>query len=200
MENLYIRQKEFDLITDIVPVIIGVGGAGYHTAKMLAMAGVENMILFDADIIEEHNLNRLDLPLTTIGMNKTEAVKFLIDQMRPDCKVIPYGYNFNPEVLDTITIDPTHIIDCTDVHKTQLNNQAFARNKGLKYMKIGYNGSHVSVSSTVGEWDTGDTPDGYTIIPSYVVPATIVAALAVHKILTNQESDMSCDVDDIFQV
>ncbi len=196
--NLYKRQEEFNLQTDIVPVIIGCGGVGFHVAKMLAMAGVENIILFDDDIIEEHNLSRLDLPLTTIGLNKTEAIKMLIDQMRPDCKVVPYGYKFNPDVLDTLTVMPTHIIDCTDVYAVQLNNQAYAKNKGLKYMKIGYNFNHITVANQIAEWDVDDTPDGYTIIPSYVVTATIVAGLAVNKILTGSEEEVSADLKDLY--
>lgn len=198
MDNLYLRQQEFNLKTDIVPVIIGVGGVGFHVAKMLVMAGVKDIVLFDDDIIEEHNLNRLDLPLSSIGMNKTEAIKMLIEQMRPDCKVVSYGYKFNPEVLDTLTLDITHIVDCTDVHSVQLSNQAFARNKEYKYMKVGYNGPNVSINEVVGEWDTGDTPDGYTIIPSYVVPATVIGALAAHKILTESTNQIATTIDDMY--
>ena len=198
MTTLYDRQEKFELNTDIVPVVIGCGGVGFHVAKMLAMSGVENMILFDDDIIEEHNLSRLDLPLSTIGMNKTDAIKMLVEQMRPDCEIVPYGYKFNPDVLDTLTIKPTHIIDCTDVHEVQLNNQAFARNKGYKYMKIGYDFTHITIGNAIAEWDAGDTPDGYTIIPSYCVTAMVVAGLAVNKILTGSDSELSANLEDLY--
>lgn len=196
--NLYDRQEKFELQTDIIPVVIGCGGVGFHVAKQLAMAGVQNIILFDDDIIEEHNLNRLDIPLTTLGINKTEVAKSIINQMRPDCKVTAYGYKFNPDVLETLTVEMTHIIDCTDVHEAQLNNQAFARNKGLQYMKIGYDFRHVTIANAIGEWDAGDTPDGYQITPSYCVPAILVASLAVHKILTKSEMELSSELDKLF--
>ncbi len=196
-DNLYKRQEAFELNTDITVVVIGVGGVGFHVAKMLAMAGVEKLILFDDDIIEEHNLSRLDLPLSTIGMNKTDAMKMLIGQMRPDCNVIPYGFKFNPDVLDTLTVEVTHIIDCTDVHAVQLSNQAFARNKGYKYMKVGYDFKHLTIANSIAEWDSGDTPDGYTIIPSYCVTAMVVAGLAVNKILTNSDKELSVELDNL---
>lgn len=196
--NLYERQEQFELNTDIIPVIIGCGGVGFHVAKMLAMAGVENIVLFDNDQIEEHNLNRLDLPLSCIGMNKTEAVRLLVSQMRPDCKIHAFGYKFNPDVLDTLSVEPTHIIDCTDVHAVQLNNQAFARNKGLEYMKVGYDFRHVTIANAIAEWDAADTPDGYQIIPSYCVPAMVVAGLAVNKILTGSNMELSADLDNLY--
>lgn len=200
MTTLYDRQEQFGLDTDIIPVIVGCGGVGFHVAKMLAMAGVKTLILFDNDQIEEHNLNRLDLPLSTIGMNKTEAIKLLVGQMRPDCEVISYGYKFNPDVLSTLTVEPTHIIDCTDVHAVQLENQSFARENGFKYMKIGYDFKHVTIANSIGEWDANPegTQDGYTIVPSYCVPAMVVAGLAVNKILTDSESELSAELDNMY--
>jgi len=197
-DNLYTRQEQFKLNTDIVPVVIGCGGVGYYVAKMLAMVGVENIVLFDDDIIEEHNLSRLDLPLTTIGMNKTEAVKLLVKQMRPDCRIQGFGYKFNPDVLDTLSVDVTHIIDCTDKHAVQLDNQAFASNKKLKYCKVGYDFRHITIGNSIAEWDSGDSQDGYRVIPSYVVTATVVAALAVNKILTGSNEELSANLEDLY--
>ena len=196
--GLYDRQEKFDLNTDIIPVVIGCGGVGFHVAKMLVMSGVEHIILFDNDQIEEHNLSRLDLPLSTIGMNKTEAIRLLVEQMRPDCKVTCFGYKFNPDVLDTLTVTPTHIIDCTDVHAVQLDNQAFARNKGYKYMKIGYDFTHITIGNSIAEWDTGDSQDGYVVIPSYCVTAMVVAGLAVNKILTDSTKELSANLEDLY--
>jgi hypothetical protein len=196
--GLYDRQEKFELKTDIVPVVIGCGGVGFHVAKMLAMAGVENIVLFDNDIVEEHNLSRLDLPLSVIGLNKTEAIKLLVNQMRPECNVQAFGYRFNPDVLDTLTVDVTHIIDCTDQHAVQLENQAFAGNKGYKYMKIGYDFTHITIGNSIAEWDSGDSQDGYTIIPSYCVTAMVVAGLAVNKILTNSDEELSANLEDLY--
>lgn len=39
--------------------IAGLGGGGSHIAQQLAHLGFRNYILFDRDVIEESNLNRL---------------------------------------------------------------------------------------------------------------------------------------------
>ena len=58
--------------------IVGLGGIGYWVAKFLAMAGVEKLYVFDFDVIEEHNLNRLDLPSRFVGKNKADVVKIVV--------------------------------------------------------------------------------------------------------------------------
>jgi len=90
------------------------------------------------------------------------------------------------------------ILDCTDVHAAQLENQAVADEFGVKYFKAGYDGFSISLNNRVGEWDTGNTPDGYQITPSYCVPAIVIASMAVHKILTDSNMELGCKVNDLF--
>jgi hypothetical protein len=69
----------------------------------------------------------------------------------------------------------------------------------MKYVKVGYNGSHITVANVVAEWDTNPdgSADGYTIVPSFICPAIIVAGIAVNKILTNSDKECSIDINDI---
>lgn len=197
MNNIYTRQESLNLNTDQKVIIIGVGGVGWHTAKGLAMAGVENIVMYDDDIVEIHNLPRLDVPMSCLGKNKAGLLKAFIDQMRDDTDdIVSYPFRFNPDVHPGIC-DYDWLIDCTDNHESQLNNQQFALDNGIKYVKVGYNGSHITVSNSVAEWDTGDTPDGYTIVPSFISPAIIVAGIAVNKVLTNSDKTCSIDINDI---
>ena len=56
------------------------------------------------------------------------------------------------------------------------------------------------LNSTTYTYDwtpAGDTPDGYTIIPSYCVTAMVVAGLAVNKILTNSDKELSVELDNL---
>lgn len=62
MTQLYDRQKTLNLNKDISITVVVVGGVGYWVAKFAAMSGIEKIYLYDHDVIEEHNLNRLDLP------------------------------------------------------------------------------------------------------------------------------------------
>ena len=195
--DMYNRQKELGLNINQKILVIGVGGVGWWVTKAFAMSGVKDITIFDADIIEIHNLNRLDVPESCLGRNKVDMLKSFINQMRSDCDVHGFPIKFNPDVISN---DFDYIVDCTDVHKVQLENQKYAQDNKIKYIKVGYNGFSVSVNDGVGEWDTNPegTEDGYTIIPSYVVPAMAIASLAVHKVLTESDKQIACKVDDLY--
>jgi hypothetical protein len=70
--------------------------------------------------------------------------------------------------------------------------------QGMKYVKLGYNGTHISINDKLAEW--GDAPDGYTIIPSWIVPSSIIAAMGIAKVLKYQDKEMSCDIERMFVI
>jgi len=191
--GIYDRQKDV-LNIDSMPVVTvcGCGGAGYWVAKLLAMSGVDKMYLFDPDVIDETNLNRLDLPIGSIGINKAAAVKKVINHLRPACTVYTMPFNFKESMYS----HSNYIVDCTDNMKSQLEIQETADKYGATYVKAGYNGTHISIHNRVGEW--GESPDGYTITPSWVVPSVIVASLTVAKILKSYTKELSLDISKIF--
>jgi len=192
MSRLYERQESLKLNKDISITVIGCGGVGYWTAKFAAMSGIEKIYLFDFDVIEEHNLNRLDLPISAIGQNKAAVTKSVINFLRPETTVFALPFKFK-EGLFKMT---DWIIDCTDRSNVQEENQAIAKANGAKYLKVGYNGEHITLSNVVAEW--GESTDGYTVIPSWVVPATVVAALAVGKIMKYYDKEISTNLKDLY--
>lgn len=196
--DFYNRQESLGLNTDQTVVVIGCGGIGMNAALQLAMAGVKKLVIFDADTIESHNLNRLPVPASFVGKNKAQTTANFIELMRPDgdVEVKHFPFEFNTDLVDMEKV--SYILDCTDVHEAQLANQAVADKHYVPYCKAGYDGMSISINNRVGEWDTGDTPDGYQITPSYCVPAITIAALAVHKVLTGINTEMGCKVDDLF--
>lgn len=183
--GLYDRQEELKLITPESITVVGCGGIGYWVAKFAAMSGIEKIYLFDPDTIDESNLNRLDFSTEYIGKNKADATKEVIIGIRPYISV----YSM-PFILQEHTFTKTDwLIDCTDKIKSQLDNQAIANKFHSKYVKAGYNGESMTIASSVAEW--GDSQDGYTIIPSWVVPATMVAALTIAKVMKYQNCEYS---------
>jgi len=196
MSNLYDRQTELDLNVNIKVIVCGVGGIGFNFVKGLAMAGVNDIVMFDDDIVEIHNLPRLDVPMKFLGKNKATLLKSFIDQMRPDNNVEAYPFKSNFDVCDCENFD--YLIDCTDNHESQLRHQEYAKEHGIKYIKLGYNGRSITIATTVAEWDTGDTPDGYTIIPSFISPAIIVSGFAIDMILSDNIHDISCNIQDLY--
>ena len=172
--------------------VVGCGGIGFWVAKYLAMSGIEKLWLFDNDVIEEHNLNRLDVPHEAIGKNKADVVKIVIDSLRPECTVYAMPFKFN----DSHKPNTDWLVDCTDKFESQSENQRIANEQGMRYVKAGYDGEEFSIHNSVAEW--GEAEDGYVTVPSWVVPASIVAAMTVAKILKYNSAEMVSNVKGIF--
>ncbi len=192
MDSVYERQKELNLNTNQSLLICGCGGIGYWVAKFAAMSGIKELSLYDNDVFEEHNLNRIDLNTDAIGINKAHVTKNVINDLRPLTSV----YSF-PFKLNAVNIKKSDwLIDCTDNIKSQLDNQKLAMDNNMKYVKAGYDGEHISLNNSVAEW--GEAQDGYTITPSWVVPASVIAALAVAKILKYENLELSTNIKNLF--
>jgi molybdopterin/thiamine biosynthesis adenylyltransferase len=190
--GIYDRQKTLGLKVPGSISVIGCGGIGYYVAKFAAMSGIQKIYLFDPDLIEDHNLNRIDLPESAIGKNKASVTREMINLIRPECTV----YSL-PFILQEHTYSKTNwMIDCTDNLKSQLTNQEIAKKFGSRYLKAGYNGESITIANTVAEW--GEAPDGYTITPSWVVPATIVGALVIAKIMKYENYEIATNVSQLF--
>ena len=59
-QAIYERQNLIkDLKIPETASVVGLGGTGFWTALLLAMSGVEELVLIDSDIVEVSNLNRL---------------------------------------------------------------------------------------------------------------------------------------------
>ncbi len=191
-EVLYTRQKTLKLDTDQSVTIVGCGGIGYWVAKFLAMTGIEKMFVYDMDVIEEHNLNRLDLPERFIGKNKADVVKLVIESLRPECTIYAFPYKFNEDHKT----DTDWLIDCTDVLAAQEENQRIANAQNMRYVKAGYDGEDFSINNSVAEW--GEAEDGYVTVPSFVVPAVLIAAMTVAKILKYKNAELHSNIKGVF--
>lgn len=190
--DLYNRQEKLNLKTPNKVAVVGCGGIGYWVAKFLAMSGCEWIELFDPDVLEEHNLNRLDIPFRFIGKNKADVTKEAILSIREEATVYSYPFKFND-----LSSGFEWVIDCTDNSDSQMENQAIAKRMGSKYFKAGYDGEGFGIHNTIAEW--GESTDGYTIVPSWVVPAVVVAALAVAKVMKYPDKECISSIPHLFR-
>lgn len=190
--SLYQRQEELKLNQSQTVTVVGCGGIGYWVAKILAMSGIGKIILYDPDIIEEHNLNRLDIPYRYIGKNKADVTKVAIQGIREDCICYSFPFPFGDLAEKT-----DWVIDCTDKAKAQSENQEIADKIGAKYFKAGYDGENFGIHNRVAEF--GEDGEGYTIVPSWAVPAMLVAALAVAKVMKYEKKEVISNVEKLFR-
>lgn len=97
-------------------LIVGVGGVGSFAIESLTRAGVGRVILVDADVVAESNLNRqIHATWLTIGKSKTQVMKERVLTYAPDCDIICidkfYSKELNTELFD---YQPDFVIDAID--------------------------------------------------------------------------------------
>jgi adenylyltransferase/sulfurtransferase len=89
-DETYVRQKlavgnedQYKVASARV-LIVGIGGIGWKIAVDFALMGVGQIDLVDPDIIEDSNLSRIALPRTSVGNRKTEELRRVLEDIRPN--------------------------------------------------------------------------------------------------------------------
>ncbi len=176
---IYERQNLIEgLEIPEVASVVGCGGTGFWTALFLAMSGVEELILVDSDIVAVSNLNRLLLEENYVGKKKAEALKNLILGVRKQTRIEIQDMRIE-KPLDCQVLRG-EVFCCTDNLKSQQIICAYCKKNGLTYQRIGYDGTILNVSKTfpLSFKDPG-SQEGYTVTPSWVIPAVFAAAAGV---------------------
>lgn len=160
--------------------VVGVGGVGSWLALFLSeFKDVERIGLYDDDVVDESNLERTPFKRSHIGESKTEAMKELIEERRNDLIVQTYG-NLAENNKGTLNMYDMQIASCDGVEP---RNIVLEHENGIS---AGYDITEEKDNITVSEqgpiWSVGEEPDGYTIEPSWSVPAVLTATLTVYMI------------------
>ena len=175
---IYERQNLIkDLKIPKVSSVIGLGGTGFWTALLLAMSGVEELILVDSDMVEVSNLNRLPLEETCVGKKKTEALKDLITRIRKHLRLEIHDMRIEKPI--DCQVLRGEVFCCTDNLKSQQIICAFCKKNDLAYQRVGYDGTILNVSKTFPLSFNEDIREGYTVTPSWVIPAVFAASAGV---------------------
>lgn len=196
--DLYDRQREIGLTLPSNVTIAGVGGIGSWAAIDCAMSGVQNLYLFDPDVLEESNRNRLPFCQSSINRPKVEVVADYIKAIRPETIVVAVQDKLQ-DILLSIQLSVSEVImDFTDSPKAQFTIYNACKKIDKRYIRAGYDGTRVTVTSTVSGWIKTDVEEeNYEINPSWVVPAQIAAALAVGKLEKYSNQEVSLDISEI---
>ena len=82
-----LRLRHSDRIQDKLSraqvAVAGLGGLGSNVAVSLARIGVGHLHLIDFDRVDLSNLNRQQYGIRHLGLNKTEALKQVIEEINP---------------------------------------------------------------------------------------------------------------------
>jgi len=198
-DQLYSRQQELELNIPPEVTIVGCGGIGSWVAIYAAMTGVDTLYLFDPDVVENSNRNRLPFCEGAIGRPKVEVVADFIHALRPDIKVFGIRDKMTEIILEAkFATFGGYLIDCTDSPKTQIMLYRKCKDHLYPYIRAGYDGTSIMVTSHVSGWIKVDSEEEhYQINPSWVVPASIVAALAVAKMVKFPIQEVGLDISEI---
>ena len=178
-EALYERQNLIrDLKIPEVSTVVGLGGTGFWTAVFLAMSGVEELILIDSDIVEVSNLNRLPLKEGFVGKKKVTAVQEFVSEIRKIVRIETHDLRI--EKPENCQILRGAVFCCTDNLRSQQLVCAYCKKNNLAYQRIGYDGTILNVSKTFPlTFEEIKDEGGYTVTPSWVIPAVFAAAAGV---------------------
>jgi hypothetical protein len=84
--------------------VVGLGGGGSHIVQQLAHLGVQRFTLFDADVVDESNLNRMVGAIAADARAKTpktEVAKRIITAINPEVELVTHmgRWQDRPELL-----------------------------------------------------------------------------------------------------
>ena len=132
-EIMLIGKENLEKLKKSKVIIYGIGGVGSFVCEALARAGIGNLILVDYDKIEITNLNRQIHALhSTIGEQKTEAMKNRILDINPKAKVETYNNKETKEKEEELINETiNYVIDCVDTITTKLKLIETAKAKNI---------------------------------------------------------------------
>ena len=163
------------------------------------MAGIPNIFLFDPDVMEESNRNRLPFCQSSLNRPKVEIVAEYIRAIRPDCTVVAIQEKLEGILLDVQLGLSNLIIEATDSPKTQLSIFKACKNHNIRFIRAGYDGgTHFTITSNVSGWIKTDVEEEtYAVQPSWVGTCLVLAGLLLNKIMRCPNQEVSADLDEI---
>lgn len=134
----FLGNKSENIFENIKVGIVGLGGGGSHIVQQLAHIGVRNITIFDDDIIEPSNLNRLvgayhsDIEKEEL---KSSIAKRLILNISPSANIyeVQTKWQNQPEDLQKCDV----VFGCVDTYISRQQLEAECRRYLIPYIDIG---------------------------------------------------------------
>jgi len=186
------RQNDLSLRKINSVAVIGIGGVGSWVASMLALSGIKNLALIDADVVEETNLGRTHYTLLD-AVSRTPKVdalaKYILE--RRNTNVIPIQKRFEDVKIEFFQ-DYEIVVDTRDT-SSPLPKELQEKSR----ITGGYDGMKLSIHinpSGDSVWGSGD---GYTITPSWLVPPVMIATIIVTYLMATRlrKKEYICNVN-----
>jgi molybdopterin-synthase adenylyltransferase len=134
----FLGKNSQNIIQYSVIGVIGLGGGGSHIIQQLAHIGFLNFVIFDPDIVDESNLNRLVGAKFADINNKTPKIDIarrVIVELQPEANVFSFTKRWqeNPDALKNCDV----IFGCVDSFSERQEIEIFSRRFLMPYIDIG---------------------------------------------------------------
>ena len=113
--------------------IFGIGGVGGYIAEALARAGIGEITIVDKDTVDETNINRQIIALSsTIGKDKVEVMKERMLDINPNLKINAYKTFYLPDTAEQFDLKQyDYIADAVDTVTAKLELISRAKAAGV---------------------------------------------------------------------
>jgi len=131
-----IGSSNIDLLSNKSVLVLGCGGVGGYTIEALARSNIGTLILVDFDNIEESNINRQIIALSsTIGKLKVDVLEERIKEINSNCQVIKIKKFINSDNLNEIfKYDIDFFVDACDTISTKKSVINYCLKNNIKFI------------------------------------------------------------------
>jgi len=131
--NLLLGDDRLEKLRNAHVLIVGLGGVGAYAAEMLCRAGIGELTIVDADIVQASNINR-QLPAlhSTIGQSKAEILCARFLEINPEVIIHPVIDFIRDEKTDELLSNNfTYVVDAIDTLAPKSNLIAKTMARGI---------------------------------------------------------------------
>lgn len=117
-----ISEDSFENISSKTVLVIGVGGVGGYVVEALVRSGIGKIIIVDGDMVDETNINRQIIALSsTVGQSKVDVFEKRIKDINEKCEVIKINKFIDASNIDILfDYEFDYLVDACDTVSTKL--------------------------------------------------------------------------------
>lgn len=117
-----IGEDSFENISSKTVLVIGVGGVGGYVVEALVRSGIGKIIIVDGDVVDETNINRQIIALSsTVGQSKVDVFEKRIKDINEKCEVIKINKFIDASNIDVLfDYEFDYLVDACDTVSTKL--------------------------------------------------------------------------------
>lgn len=117
-----ISEDSFENISSKTVLVVGVGGVGGYVVEALVRSGIGKIIIVDGDMVDETNINRQIIALSsTVGQSKVDVFEKRIKDINEKCEVIKINKFIDASNIDVLfDYEFDYLVDACDAVSTKL--------------------------------------------------------------------------------